>query len=117
MFPAQTVCFRFFDHLKDLLERSDDRLLDHEDQLGSLVLDLARGLAHLHACGTGHGNLKSTNCLVDDHWTLRLADFGLAAWRPRPGRAFGPLSFQVSSSSSSSIISIIKHRILCWNFS
>lgn len=77
--------------LWDLLERSDDRLLDHEDQLGSLVLDLARGLAHLHACGTGHGNLKSTNCLVDDHWTLRLADFGLAAWRPRPGRAFEDL--------------------------
>ena len=34
---------------------------------------------YLHCSGIGsHGRLKSTNCLVDSRWVLKITDYGLS---------------------------------------
>ncbi|KAI6189420.1 Guanylate cyclase [Aphelenchoides bicaudatus] len=44
----------------------------------SLVKDICEGLKFLHSSSiTYHGNLKSTNCLLDERWQIKLSDFGL----------------------------------------
>ncbi|CAD5229924.1 unnamed protein product [Bursaphelenchus xylophilus] len=44
----------------------------------SLVRDICEGLTYLHSSSLQHhGNLRSTNCLVDDRWQVKLGDFGL----------------------------------------
>ena len=30
-----------------------------------------------------HGNLKSSNCLIDSHWILKITDYGLPAFRSK----------------------------------
>lgn len=50
--------------------------------LTSLTFDIIRGLTYLHDSDLCyHGNLKSTNCIVDSRWVLKLTDFGLTAFR------------------------------------
>lgn len=53
---------------------------------GSLIHDIVRGMGYLHASEIrSHGNLKSTNCLVDSRFVLKIADFGLHELRkPHP---------------------------------
>ncbi|VDP70342.1 unnamed protein product [Echinostoma caproni] len=59
--------------------------------LASLTFDIIRGLTFLHDSDLCyHGNLKSTNCVVDSRWVLKLTDFGLTAFRS--GESFGHLS-------------------------
>lgn len=37
-----------------------------------------KGLCFLHNSAIGwHGNLRSTNCLIDERWQVKLSDFGL----------------------------------------
>eukprot|EP01135_Chromosphaera_perkinsii_P002204 Nk52_evm12s219 gene=Nk52_evmTU12s219 len=45
----------------------------------SLSRDLIAGLQYLHCHKflKHHGNLKPSNCLVDNRWTVKLTDFGL----------------------------------------
>ncbi|KAH9519715.1 hypothetical protein Btru_070717 [Bulinus truncatus] len=51
----------------------------------SLVQDLIRGMTFIHESQFGyHGNLKSSNCLVDSRWTLKISDFGFSALGPPP---------------------------------
>lgn len=46
--------------------------------ISSLTCDLLNGLAFLHYSDVRfHGNLKSSNCVVDGRWTLKLTDFGV----------------------------------------
>ena len=46
--------------------------------MASLIFDIVRGMIFLHDSPVGfHGNLKTSNCLVDSRWVLKLADFGL----------------------------------------
>eukprot|EP00041_Stephanoeca_diplocostata_P022493 m.537705 g.537705 ORF g.537705 m.537705 type:complete len:344 (+) comp22077_c0_seq28:2678-3709(+) len=40
------------------------------------ALDTARGMKHLHVLNTIHRDLKSDNCLVDEHLRVKIADFG-----------------------------------------
>lgn len=45
---------------------------------GSLIHDIVRGMVYLHASEVkSHGNLKSSNCVVDSRFVLKIADFGL----------------------------------------
>lgn len=44
----------------------------------SLIHDLIKGMAYLHNSELrSHGNLKSSNCVVDSRFVLKITDFGL----------------------------------------
>lgn len=44
----------------------------------SLLLDLVRGMNYIHKSSIKfHGKLKSTNCVVDGRFTLKVTDYGL----------------------------------------
>ncbi|XP_022085768.1 atrial natriuretic peptide receptor 1-like [Acanthaster planci] len=48
----------------------------------SFAMDVAKGLNHLHSSPIqSHGNLRSTNCLVDSRWVCKISDFGLVKLR------------------------------------
>ncbi|XP_011068793.1 PREDICTED: atrial natriuretic peptide receptor 1 [Acromyrmex echinatior] len=62
--------------LQDILENEQIKL----DRVfrGSLIHDIVRGMVYLHASEVkSHGNLKSSNCVVDSRFVLKIADFGL----------------------------------------
>lgn len=69
---------------QDILENEQMKL----DRVfsGSLIHDIVRGMTYLHSSEIrSHGNLKSTNCLVDSRFVLKIADFGLHELRrPHP---------------------------------
>lgn len=46
-------------------------------ELGVLLIDVVRGLGHLHERGFVHGDVKATNILVDREGKAYLTDFGL----------------------------------------
>uniref|UniRef100_A0A0R3VYV4 Guanylate cyclase n=1 Tax=Taenia asiatica TaxID=60517 RepID=A0A0R3VYV4_TAEAS len=44
----------------------------------SLMTDLVRGMEYLHSTSLkAHGRLKSTNCVVNRRWVLKITDFGV----------------------------------------
>lgn len=46
-----------------------------------LVLCL-QGMAYLHSSEIkSHGSLKSSNCMIDSRWTLKIADYGLTSMK------------------------------------
>ncbi|KAL1492644.1 hypothetical protein ABEB36_010873 [Hypothenemus hampei] len=62
--------------LQDILENPQYNL-DWSFRM-SLIMDIAKGMHYLH--GTyikSHGALKSSNCLVDSRFVLKISDFGL----------------------------------------
>ncbi|KAL8614638.1 hypothetical protein ACOMHN_037490 [Nucella lapillus] len=62
--------------LQDILA-NDDLQLDSMF-ISSLVNDIVRGMIYLHDCEVkSHGKLKSSNCVVDSRWVLKITDFGL----------------------------------------
>ncbi|XP_022181653.1 guanylate cyclase 32E isoform X1 [Myzus persicae] len=66
--------------LKDILENEDVKL--DNMFVASLVADIIRGMLYLHDSPLRyHGNLKSSNCLVDSRWVLKLTDFGLQEFK------------------------------------
>lgn len=57
---------------------NEDLKLDWMFQI-SIASDIARGMQYLHhdsPIGV-HGNLKSTNCVIDSRWVCKITDFGL----------------------------------------
>ena len=38
----------------------------------SFAIDCSKGLAYLHGRKTIHGRLTSNNCVIDQHWNLKL---------------------------------------------
>ncbi|KAG1713938.1 Resact receptor [Nymphon striatum] len=62
--------------LQDILQNEEVKL----DQMfiASLIEDIIRGMLFLHYTPIkSHGNLKTSNCLVDSRWVVKIADFGL----------------------------------------
>ncbi|XP_053155991.1 atrial natriuretic peptide receptor 2 isoform X3 [Hemicordylus capensis] len=48
----------------------------------SLINDIVKGMAFLHSSIIGyHGSLKSSNCVVDSRFVLKITDYGLASFR------------------------------------
>ncbi|KAJ7232631.1 kinase-like domain-containing protein [Mycena haematopus] len=47
--------------------------------LEKMLLQIAEGLGYLHSMKIVHGDLRGTNILVSDDWSVCLADFGLAS--------------------------------------
>ncbi|KAK6492683.1 atrial natriuretic peptide receptor 2-like [Huso huso] len=48
----------------------------------SLINDIVKGMAFLHNSYIGsHGSLKSSNCVVDSRFVLKITDYGLASFR------------------------------------
>ncbi|XP_054711320.1 LOW QUALITY PROTEIN: guanylate cyclase 32E-like [Uloborus diversus] len=62
--------------LKDILENEDVKLDNMFN--ASLIGDIVRGMSYLHDSALrSHGNLKSSKCLVDSRWVVKIADFSL----------------------------------------
>ncbi|KAL4224656.1 hypothetical protein ACF0H5_015353 [Mactra antiquata] len=62
--------------LQDVIE-NDDINLDMMFKL-SLCADICQGLEHIHKSSIRyHGNLKSSNCVIDSRWVCKLTDFGV----------------------------------------
>jgi len=41
-------------------------------------------MQYLHATDIkSHGNLKSSNCIIDSRWVLKITDFGLQEFKSR----------------------------------
>ncbi|XP_062302021.1 atrial natriuretic peptide receptor 1 [Osmerus eperlanus] len=65
--------------LQDLME-SDSITLDWMFRY-SLINDIVKGMAFLHnSVIVSHGNLKSSNCVVDSRFVLKITDYGLASF-------------------------------------
>ena len=59
--------------LSDMLK--DKKLNLNNDFKFSLSSDIANGLMYLHSKQLVHGHLKSTNCLLDMKWTVKISDW------------------------------------------
>ncbi|KAM4708122.1 atrial natriuretic peptide receptor 2 [Discoglossus pictus] len=66
--------------LQDILENDSinlDWMFRH-----SLINDIVKGMSFLHRSIIGsHGSLKSSNCVVDSRFVLKITDYGLASFR------------------------------------
>ncbi|XP_035828441.1 atrial natriuretic peptide receptor 1 [Aplysia californica] len=62
--------------LQDVLENEEIKL-DWMFRY-SIMQDIVRGMTYLHSSEVkSHGNLKSTNCVVDSRFVVKITDFGL----------------------------------------
>ncbi|ELT92328.1 hypothetical protein CAPTEDRAFT_22212, partial [Capitella teleta] len=62
--------------LQDILN-NDNVTLD-EDFKYSLIMDIVKGMNYIHSSDIGHhGQLRSSNCVVDSRFVLKITDFGL----------------------------------------
>ena len=62
--------------LKDILENDEFKM--DAVFLTSITHDLVKGLSYLHDSDIGfHGRLKSSNCIVDARWSVRLSSYGM----------------------------------------
>ncbi|ONK57690.1 uncharacterized protein A4U43_C09F3070 [Asparagus officinalis] len=99
--------------LHDLLHKSDQQV---GLPLGSwaarirVALDAARGIEYLHTYAVPpiiHRDIKSSNILLDEVWTAKVADFGLSLMHPiashNDNRPNGPNGPNVSPSAAGTV--------------
>ncbi len=55
------------------------------EQIVSILTDMARALDYAHGKGVIHRDIKPANILIDENFTARLTDFGLASFQDAPG--------------------------------
>ncbi|GMT14875.1 hypothetical protein PFISCL1PPCAC_6172, partial [Pristionchus fissidentatus] len=56
--------------------------------LNQISIDICTGLDYLHSNEIGcHGRLKSSNCLIDARWMVKLSSFGMREARKEEGKA------------------------------
>ncbi|ELU18794.1 hypothetical protein CAPTEDRAFT_180115 [Capitella teleta] len=68
--------------LQDILENEDIKL--DQNFKTSLISDIIMGMEYLHRSPLkSNGRLKSTNCVVDGRWVLKITDWGLDSLRER----------------------------------
>ncbi|GFO22234.1 hypothetical protein PoB_004873900, partial [Plakobranchus ocellatus] len=68
--------------LEDILENSDLKLDDMF--IASIISDILKGMNYIHSTALiSHGNLKSSNCLVDSRWVVKISDFGLNKFKAK----------------------------------
>eukprot|EP00731_Ephydatia_muelleri_P018478 Em0011g518a len=65
--------------LNDVLQ-NDDIPLNWGFRL-SFAYDIAQAMAYLHSKKVYHGHLKSSNCVIDDRWVVKISDYGLGSFR------------------------------------
>ncbi|XP_078693880.1 atrial natriuretic peptide receptor 2-like isoform X3 [Branchiostoma floridae x Branchiostoma belcheri] len=66
--------------LQDLLE-NDSIHLDNAFKM-SIAVDIAKGMAFLHGTTiASHGRLKSSNCVVDSRWVVKVTDYGMGDFK------------------------------------
>ncbi|XP_062918735.1 guanylyl cyclase C-like isoform X3 [Mobula hypostoma] len=64
------------DVLNDTISYPDGTFMDLEFKI-SVMYDIAKGMSYLHSSHVEmHGNLKSTNCVVDSRMVVKITDFG-----------------------------------------
>ncbi|PIK45495.1 putative speract receptor isoform X2 [Apostichopus japonicus] len=66
--------------LQDILENEEIKLDDMF--IASMASDVVKGMIYLHNSEIhSHGCLKSSNCLIDSRWVVRITDYGLSHMR------------------------------------
>ncbi|KAK3705209.1 hypothetical protein QZH41_014003, partial [Actinostola sp. cb2023] len=66
--------------LQDILENEDVKL--DSMFISSLMNDIVKGMIFLHSTEIkSHGRLKSSNCVVDGRWVLKITDYGLTKFK------------------------------------
>lgn len=73
--------------LFDLLHEENPYGMFEDFEAKRYVRDIAQGLAHLHAQGIVHRDIKLENLLVNEYDVVKLADFGWAADVANPPKA------------------------------
>ncbi|XP_051898816.1 guanylyl cyclase C-like [Pristis pectinata] len=64
------------DVLNDTISYPDGTFMDLEFKV-SVMYDIAKGMSYLHSSHVEvHGNLKSTNCVVDNRMVVKITEFG-----------------------------------------
>ncbi|CAF0987530.1 unnamed protein product [Adineta steineri] len=75
--------------LQDILQNEEiklDTMFKH-----SIMHDIVKGMQHIHSSQIGsHGNLKSSNCVVDSRFICKITDFGLPTLRSNSNKGSPP---------------------------
>lgn len=92
--------------LFDYLHKNNKKLNDR--QKISIAFQIASGLKYIHSRGIVHCDLKSSNILLDEHFKIKLSDFGLSQYKSELCKPL-TLTF-VQSNSTISISSSINNN-------
>ncbi|XP_039271429.2 atrial natriuretic peptide receptor 1-like [Styela clava] len=85
VFLLNEYCLR--GSLQDFLEGETGSAEVDENFSNYLIMDIAHGMQYLHKSHIhSHGNLKSSNCLVDSRFVVKIADYGLPSLRSKEKR-------------------------------